>query len=426
MAGVLPEAGVRGGGLLSQFEQRRPRLAGFLGDHSSALMQFGLGLLSGRNRADAWGNASQGLAYGQQSDQARRERTQEEEERARQDEAINNLLMSPEFQSLPAEYRTLLTNDRELARAFIANDLTRRTTPAATPVWETITDANGLTAQRNIQTGEVNYAPDYAQPGASAPDRPTPYTDIGKVNSDLAAGLIAPDAAAAEIARLSQPEPGYHIMTPEELDANFIPRPAPGETPYQMGPNNQITRIGGGGVTINNGTVDERRYNLLYRTAVDELPVLEETFGALGEVGNQAADALPGAIGNFLVSEDYQRAKYAAIAVIQAQTYAMTGAAAPESEAERLASLMLPRAGDGPTVIAEKLERIRRAVANLGGYADLTSPSPGGVNNPRSGEVDLRRVGPADMPAGAFDQRFNPDQSGWVDLGNGIRYRVNP
>jgi len=130
VAGVLPATSTRGG-LLGQFEQRRPRVAGFLDNNSMALMQFGMGLLSGGNRGEAWSNASQGLAYGSQADQARRQRTQEEEERARQEEALGALLMSEEFASLPEAYRTMLTSDPELAREFIASDLARRTTPAA-------------------------------------------------------------------------------------------------------------------------------------------------------------------------------------------------------------------------------------------------------------------------------------------------------
>lgn len=96
-------------------------------------MQFGLGLLSGGNRGEAWGNAAQGLAYGSQADQARRQRTQEEEEQARQEEALGALLMSEEFASLPEAYRTMLTNDPELARSFVASQLEQRYAPPTAP-----------------------------------------------------------------------------------------------------------------------------------------------------------------------------------------------------------------------------------------------------------------------------------------------------
>jgi len=212
---------------------------------------------------------------------------------------------------------------------------------------------------------------------AAPPAAPEPFT--------LGANDVRYDGQGNEIARNpGQPEAGYHVMTPEELDANFIPRPAAGEAPYQMGPNGQISRIGGGGVTINNGTVDERRYALLYRTAQDELPILEQTFASLGNLGNQAAAALPQAIGNFLVSDDYQRALYAAGAIIQAQTYAMTGAAAPEAEAQRLIGLMMPKVGDGPEAIADKWNRIQRAVYNLGMYSDIGAATPGGFTSPQN------------------------------------------
>lgn len=130
---VLPDNVAGGTGILGRFAERRPRIAAYIRDRPNALMQFGLGLLSGGNRQEAWSNAAQGLAYGQQADQGIRDRRTQEEETAAQDEAINNLLMSEEFASLPEGYRNLLTSDRELARQFLASDLTRRTTPAEAP-----------------------------------------------------------------------------------------------------------------------------------------------------------------------------------------------------------------------------------------------------------------------------------------------------
>lgn len=153
--GVLPANGVGGGGILGRFAERRPRLVQGLRDNSNALTGFGLGLLSGSSRGEAWGNAAQGLAYGQQADQAARDRTKAEQEQAAQDEAVNNLLMSEEFQSLPQNYRDVLTSDRELARAFIANDLERRTAPPDAP--ETTDDITeyGLYVRQTEARGQV-------------------------------------------------------------------------------------------------------------------------------------------------------------------------------------------------------------------------------------------------------------------------------
>lgn len=136
MAGVLPATSTRGG-LLGQFEQRRPRVAGFLDNNSMALMQFGMGLLSGGNRGEAWANASQGLAYGSQADQARRQRTKEEEEKAAQEQAVNDLLMSPEFVEamggLSPQEQAFFRANPEMAREFAMSEIQRRTTPAAGP-----------------------------------------------------------------------------------------------------------------------------------------------------------------------------------------------------------------------------------------------------------------------------------------------------
>lgn len=404
MAGVLPATGTRGG-LLGQFEQRRPRLAGFLGDNSSALMQFGMGLLSGGNRGEAWANASQGLAYGSQADQARRQRTQEEEEQTRQQEARNNLLMSPEFQSLSAEDRAWMLANPDAADQFIASDIQRRTTPAAGP--EPTDDMREY--QFAVQQGFPGTFQEWQNP-AGATTREMREDANGILRYVDTQDPVFPGVEPA-------PEPGYRPLTDpaERLERGIA---ADDTRPYQISPSGQVSPIGGSGVTINNGTVDERRYALLYRTAVDELPIIEETFGALGEIGNQAADRLPEFLSRFLVSEDYKRATNAVIAVIQAQTYAMTGAAAPESEAQRLASLMMPALNDGPEVIADKLERIRRAIANLGSYSDVGATSPGGA--PGAG------TGPRVAPPAAAPTTGAPGAEGWVDLGDGIRYRVVP
>jgi hypothetical protein len=113
-------------------------------------------------------------------------------------------------------------------------------------------------------------------------------------------------------------------------------------------------------------TVAEQRYNLLYQNAALALPVVEQTFAALTNLGDQAANMLPSVLGNWLVSSDYQRALTAVTQIVQMQTYALTGAAATESEASRIARGLLPAIGDQAPVIADKLNYLRNAVGFIG------------------------------------------------------------
>lgn len=125
-------------------------------------------------------------------------------------------------------------------------------------------------------------------------------------------------------------------------------------------------------------TVAEQRYFLLYQNAARELPVIERSFGELGNLGNQAANLLPGILGNWLTSPEYQVALDSVTQIVQMQTYALTGAAATESEARRIAITMLPGIGDTPERIDAKRERIYAAIdimRNAAGAAATGQPA---------------------------------------------------
>ena len=125
----------------------------------------------------------------------------------------------------------------------------------------------------------------------------------------------------------------------------------------------------------------EQRYALLYQNAARELPIIEDTYASLSNLGDQAANLLPGLIGNFVASPDYQRALSAMTQIVQMQTYALTGAAATESEASRIARTLIPAIGDGPGVLADKYQRVHDAIDYMRQAAgaaippDLASPS---------------------------------------------------
>lgn len=163
MAAVLPSNGIGGGGILGRFAERRPRFAQGLKNNANALTQFGLGLLSGSTRGEGWANAAQGLAYGQQADQAARDRTKAEEEQAARDEARRNLFMSKDFAALSEPERAWFLANPEAADQFLAADIQRRTGPAAAPeTTDDITEYDRYAADARAR-GEtpVPFGPEY-------------------------------------------------------------------------------------------------------------------------------------------------------------------------------------------------------------------------------------------------------------------------
>jgi hypothetical protein len=177
---VLPDT-VPGGGILGRFAERRPRIANAIRSNPSALLNFGLGMLSGSNRSEAWANAQQGMAYGAQTDQARRDRTQQEEEQARQEEARNNLFMTPEFQSLSNEDRAWLMANPGAADQFIASNIQNRMTPATTAPPE-------LEDFWNPETGQIERRAwvngQWTTQGLGAPDSPLVVNNLGSDGID--------------------------------------------------------------------------------------------------------------------------------------------------------------------------------------------------------------------------------------------------
>jgi hypothetical protein len=56
------------------------------------------------------------------------------------------------------------------------------------------------------------------------------------------------EKAQLELAQMKEPDPGYRILTPEEIQSMGLP---PGAA-YQVGPEGRVSAIGGGGTTVNN------------------------------------------------------------------------------------------------------------------------------------------------------------------------------
>lgn len=73
-------------------------------------------------------------------------------------------------------------------------------------------------------------------------EAPKPYTDIGKINADLNAGLITP----AQALQAAQGDEQWRTLTAEERATYGIPE----GQPAQIGPDGKVQTIGSGGITL--------------------------------------------------------------------------------------------------------------------------------------------------------------------------------
>lgn len=95
------------------------------------------------------------------------------------------------------------------------------------------------------------------------------------------------------------------------------------------------------------------------------LPLIDKYGDALTSLPESAAGSLPGGVGNYLQSPEYQQAQQAGKEWLQAILRKDTGAAITKEETEEYGSVYLPRPGDSPEVLAQKKASRTRALEAL-------------------------------------------------------------
>ena len=208
-------------------------------------------------------------------------------------------------------------------------------------------------------------------PAATAQPAPAPIT-------------AAPDAPAIAAPVAPAPSTAPAVPTtvaPTQPTAPSLPngaKPIPGAKQLTPGKPGKMA------------TEAETRARALYTVASPEMKIVEDMFPALGDNTNQALDKMPWNSGNWLTSEDYQRGKNSLMTIIQSYMYVTSGASAPDAEVERNANSLMPKMGDKPQTIKDKLARINnyvRAIKQAGGETPSTPGEVEDGNDP----LDVRK-----------------------------------
>jgi len=108
---------------------------------------------------------------------------------------------------------------------------------------ESVTTRLMLAKQAGLQPGTPEYSTYMATGELPKPQEPAKPIEINNKLVDPTTGKVIGDYGT--------PDPGFRMLTPEEAAAMRLPQGA-----YQVGPDNKVSQIGGGGtsVTVNNGS----------------------------------------------------------------------------------------------------------------------------------------------------------------------------
>ena len=200
---------------------------------------------------------------------------------------------------------------------------------------ERVQDANGR--WRYIDDGALVF-PEVTMDGKPA----TPQSAIGKLNSDREAGLISQDDYAMAVRLMNKGE-SFSLTLPDG-------------TRVQMGD---------GGDTAPDLTVDAaKNTGFLIRTQEANRVLDEQEAEGLSFLA-QNADSIPLGLGNYMVSENFQKYDQARRNFVNAVLRRESGAVIADSEFVNANRQYFPVPGDSPGVIAQKRQNRLDAIEGL-------------------------------------------------------------
>ena len=193
--------------------------------------------------------------------------------------------------------------------------------------------------------------------------------------------------------------------TAQQPNSNRIPPAPPGVNP-KIWRDEQTKKL----VNPDKLTEGQSKDVGFYTRGVPANEALTKLEGALIAKGDVAASKVP-LVGNMLVSGEFQKAQNSARDFLAVILRKDTGAAVTPQEFDTYGEIFLPRAGDGPEVIAQKRESRARALEGmrlgLGSVKEI---------------VDFAK--PKTAPAAAVTP--SATGSGWKEIAPGVRIREVP
>jgi muramidase (phage lysozyme) len=170
--------------------------------------------------------------------------------------------------------------------------------------------------------------------------------------------------------------------------------------------------------TLKPFTEAQSKDNVFMTRAQNAMPLIDAFEQKLLNFGESAAGILPGGMGNYLQSEEYQLARDAGREFLATILRKDTGAAVTPSEEAMYGDMFLPRPGDKPKTVAAKRQRRALAAEAIGAGMSVTQLErvARAIQSVET-STDAAGVGGPEVPPPAQE---GPD--GWTDIG-GVKIR---
>ena len=223
---------------------------------------------------------------------------------------------------------------------------------------------------------------------------------------------------------LAAPQPqGFRPATPEEAaqygapggqidqkTGRFYPINPPSGVSATVGPDGTVQFAQGPGVQAKPLTEQQAKWSA-YATRAEganrDLDVIGERLMSLPEA---ALGAVPGGLGRYAQSAEYQTAENAALEFASAILRVDTGAAQTMPETQTIKQIFIPAPGDKPEVVARKKQARARAMAGMksGMTPQQIIAVESAVDSVAAPEVAPEAAQPAGSPTMPQRLRFNP------------------